>query len=288
MPGHAVETLARELMVAVATGRPIAVPPSARPEGLDLPTAYAVEASVARLRRAAGHETVGRKVGYASKAAWRLFKLDTLVWGHMYDDTVRAAAGNRAVHSLAGRLAPRLEPEIVFRLKAPLEPGVADAAAVLDAVEWMALGFEINDCPFPDWQITPVDFVAALGLHTALIVGDPQPIAAATADALAADLGRFTLALLRDGELVEQGKGRNALRSPALCLAELASAVVRGPEPEPLAPGELVSTGTLTAPQPVAAGQRWAARVEGLGLGELTVEFSDDRTTTTTSHEQRV
>ena len=43
--------------------------------------------------RAAGHRTVGRKVGYANKAVWRVLKLETLVWAHMYDDTVRLRGG---------------------------------------------------------------------------------------------------------------------------------------------------------------------------------------------------
>ena len=56
---------------------------------------------------------------------------------------------------------PKIEPEIVFKLKQPLAAGRLDAAAALDAVEWLALGFEIIDCVFPDWKFTPADFVAA-------------------------------------------------------------------------------------------------------------------------------
>ena len=47
------------------------------------------------------------------------------------------------------------------------------------------------------------------------------------------------------------------LRSPALCLAELASARERQGLP-PLGAGALVSTGTLTESQPIAAGERWS------------------------------
>ena len=44
----------------------------------------------------AGIATVGRKVGFANKAVWRVLKLETLVWAHMYDDTVRYADRNDA------------------------------------------------------------------------------------------------------------------------------------------------------------------------------------------------
>src|ERR1700692_4121629 len=112
-----------------------------------------------QFREAAGHKAVGRKVGYANKAMWRILKLETLVWAHMYDDTVRYAPGNAASLPLASRCAPKLEPEIGFQLVKPLESSGADAHSVLAAVEWLALGFEINDCVFPDWKFQPADFV---------------------------------------------------------------------------------------------------------------------------------
>ena len=166
------QTLARELSRAFAD-RQIIAPPSARGDGFDLATGYAVENELVRLRRAAGHKTAGIKVGYANKAMWRVLKLDTLVWAHMYDDTVQYAPGNEATLSVAHMISPKIEPEIVFKMKAPLGAGVTDPAATLEAVEWLALGFEIIDCPYADWKYQPADFVAAYGLHAALIVGEP-------------------------------------------------------------------------------------------------------------------
>src|SRR5262249_32014605 len=69
--------LARDLAAAYANRQTIA-PPSSRDQGFDLTTAYAVEGELVRLRRAAGHQPVGRKVGYANKAMWRVLKIDTL------------------------------------------------------------------------------------------------------------------------------------------------------------------------------------------------------------------
>jgi 2-keto-4-pentenoate hydratase len=40
---------------------------------------------------------------------------------------------------------------------------------------------------------------------------------------------------------------------------------------EPLAPGALVSTGTLTESQPLAAGESWRVDVDGLALAPLTL-----------------
>src|SRR5438552_13648114 len=140
-----VNALARELMHAHVNGQIIAIPPSSRDPEFDLTAAYAVEAELVRLRRASGRATVGRKVGFANKALWRVLKLDTLVWAHMYDDTVRYAEDGAASLSLGHMFSPKIEPEIVFKLKKPLGTEGRDPAAGLDAVEWLALGFEIVD-----------------------------------------------------------------------------------------------------------------------------------------------
>lgn len=262
--------LARELLNAYANRQLLSIPPSARDAGFDLTAGYAVEAELARLRRASGRATVGRKVGFANKAVWRALKLDTLVWAHMYDDTVRYATDGAASLPIERMCSAKIEPEIVFKLKAPPVAG-GDPAAVLEAVEWLALGFEIIDCVFADWTFQPADFVAAFGFHAALIVGTPLPVQPDTIPALVDQLAVFQVRLLKDGEIVAEGSGKNALRSPGLCLAELASAILRRPTTEPLAAGELISSGTLTESQPIAAGQTWTAVVDGLELPTLAV-----------------
>src|SRR3954469_17967184 len=266
------QALAQELADAYAHQRPIAVPPSARGDGFDLASAYAVESELARRRAAAGHQAVGRKVGYANKAMWRALKLETLVWARMYDDTVHYASGGAATLSVARMYSPKIEPEIVFRLKRPLTDGDTDPAAVLAAVEWIALGFEIIDCVYPEWKFQPADFVAAYGLHAALVVGERRQIDTHDIPTLVDELPRFKVRLSRNGELVEEGSGKNSLRSPALCVAELAAAIARQPGASALEPGELISSGTLTTSQPVVAGETWVAEVEGIELPPLTLK----------------
>jgi 2-oxo-3-hexenedioate decarboxylase len=263
------DALASELLDAYAHHRLVA-PPSAREGGLDLATAYAVEAEIARQRAADGHRPIGLKVGFANKAAWRILKLETLVWAHMYDDTVHHASHDAAELSTSHLVSPKIEPEIVLRVSRP-PAATTDAAAVLEAIEWIALGFEVIDCVFPGWQFQPVDFVASKGLHAALIVGTPLPITDENRASVASALATFTVRLEKDGALAAEGSGRSALRSPALCLGELASALARTPGAPPLSAGDLVSSGTLTESQPLGAGESWTARVDGLILPPLTL-----------------
>jgi 2-keto-4-pentenoate hydratase len=269
----AVEALVGEIAAAFSSRQPIAVAPSARDGGLDLATAYAVQAELTGRHVAAGHRVVGLKVGYANKAVWRALKLDTLAWAPMYDDTVRLTDAGLASLSIGRMIAPKIEPEIVVRLARPLPAGLSDPVEVLRHVEWIALGYEIIDCPYADWKFQPADFVAAYGLHAAEIVGEPYRPAEDTLAALAEQLASFRVTLAKGDTVVAEGGGKNVLRSPALCLAELASARERAGLP-PLAAGDLVSTGTLTDNQPAAAGERWTARADGLPVRSVTVTLT--------------
>lgn len=252
-----IKDLANEILTSWKTGKPIPALPSAD-GAFDLNAAYAVEAELQRLRSEAGHSAAGRKVGYANKAMWRALKLETLVWASMYDDTIHT--GNEL--PVGSFIAPRIEPEIVFKLSRPVPADGLDAQGALGCVEWMAIGFEIIDCPYPGWQFKPADFVAAFGLHRALVVGEPRPIDAASIPTIADQLPVFRPKLMKNGQTVEEGSGRNSLRSPALCLAELARVT-------PLRAGEIISTGTLTGAQPIAAGDAWQVEIEGLDLSGL-------------------
>jgi 2-oxo-3-hexenedioate decarboxylase len=240
-----------------------------RAGGLPMATAQAVEAELVRRRRAKGHRTVGLKVGFANKAMWRILKLDTVIWAHMYDDTVHLTGGAVRQHSLAGRRWPKIEVEVAFKLAKPIGPNTTDAAAVLDSVEWIALGFEINDCIYPDWKYQPADLVAAYGLHTALILGAPRPVQTGDVEALA----EFTVMLSKNGAAVETGAGKNSLKNPALCLGELAAGLSRQSLTPPLAAGDIVITGSLTPAPLIEAGETWTAEADRLGLPPLVAQF---------------
>jgi 2-keto-4-pentenoate hydratase len=267
------ESLTRELLSACETGQMVAVPPSARP-GFDLDTAYEVEAALRRFREAKGHRAVGCKVGYANKAMWRVLKLETLVWAHMYDDTVHYSRGSSAALSLEHLRSLKIEPEIVFGLKKPPMGAGPDAAAALESTEWLAMGFEIIDCPFPEWKFQPSDFVASFGLHAALVVGERIQVQPDMIATLVDELSRFKVRMFKNGDFVEEGSGRNSLKSPALCLAELSAAISRRLPHQPLSAGEIVSSGTLTAGHLTSKGDLWTVEVEGLSSPSLTLRLT--------------
>jgi len=263
------KALARELAAAHANKQPLAAP-TTRDAEFNLAAGYATEAELVRMRKDAGRCTVGVKVGFANRAMWRALKLDTLVWAHMYDDTVRHAENDHATVSISKMYAPKIEPEIVFKLRSEVPPD-ADAASVLGAVEWIALGFEVIDCVYPDWKITPPDFVASYGLHAGLIVGTPMRFTAAQIPLLVEQLATFTVSLQKNAAVVAQGAGKNSLKSPALCVAELSSATAKAGAA--LAAGMVISSGTLTDAQLIAVDETYTAVVEGIDLPALSVRI---------------
>lgn len=264
------KVLAKELAAAYANKHPIAAP-TTREADFNLAAGYATEAELVRMRKEAGRCTVGLKVGFANRAMWRALNLDTLVWAHMYDDTVRYAENDHATVSIGRMYAPKIEPEIVFKLRDELPPD-ADAAGVLGAVEWIALGFEIIDCVYPGWKITPADFVAAFGLHAGLVVGTPVRFSADQIPSLVDQLATFTVSLQKNSAVVAKGAGKNSLKNPALCLAELSSATAKAGAS--LKAGAVISSGTLTEAQLIAVDETCTAVVEGIELPPLTVRIT--------------
>jgi 2-keto-4-pentenoate hydratase len=273
MDRNQVESLARELLAAYESGQMVSTLPSARP-GFDLDSAFEIERAIKQMRESSGARVAGRKVGYANKAMWRVFKLQTLVWGHMYKDTVHFSDGKPATLSLPHARSLKVEPEIVFGLKQAITTEGIDASAALEATDWLAIGFEIIDCPFPDWKFQPGDFVASLGLHAALVVGERMPVQSGSIEMLLEELPKTKVRVSRNRELVEEGLGKNSLGNPAQCLAELGAAILRRAPDEPLNAGELVSSGTLTAGHLADGGNTWTAEVTGLPLAPLSMRLN--------------
>jgi len=124
-----------------------------------------------KFREADGHKAVGSKVGYANKLCGARLKLETLVWAHMYDDTcISATTMQRPCLSQSPITEDRTRN--YFRFERTARKPSLDAAAALASTDWLAIGFEIIDCPFPEWKFQPGDFVASFGLHAALMVGE--------------------------------------------------------------------------------------------------------------------
>jgi 2-keto-4-pentenoate hydratase len=265
--------IARELLAAHDQGTTIAPPGAANAE-FDWADAYAVAAEIFAMRRARGERPVGRKIGFTNRNIWAEYGATSPIWAHVYDTTLSFASDNRARLSLANSASPRIEPEIAFKLAAPIPFGLRDPAQILRSIEWFAPSFEIVDCHFDDWKFKSADSAVDQSFHWRLVIGTPHPVAGLDTAKLAAQIRDCRLALSCNGEIRDNGVGSNALDHPALALAFLVDILARQPQFPPLAAGEIITTGTLTAALPIHAGETWTSTISGLPVEPLTLEFS--------------
>jgi 2-keto-4-pentenoate hydratase len=257
------------ILDAFASQRLIA-PLSEGDPSLDEDGAYAIALEIHARRVERGETPVGRKIGFTNRTIWAEYGVWAPIWGHVYDSTVQSAPAGEARLAVGHLLQPRIEPEIQLH-SARTPPLTRDEGAILDCIDWIAQGFEIVQSPFPDWQFRAVDTIAAFALHGVLVVG--PPVAVAEIGDCVAKLRSFTVVLSRNGVQQATGGGANVLDSPLLTFAYLAEVLAQQPRFAPVQAGEIVSTGTLTVPLPVAPGETWSTTLDGISLPSLSVSL---------------
>jgi 2-oxo-3-hexenedioate decarboxylase len=253
-------------------GHPRTIPPfSALYPGLTAEQGYAAARALHAQRMAQGWKPVGRKIGFTNRSIWPRYGVYEPIWGFVYDRTLIFADENKATVDLAGLIQPRIEPEIAFKLKSA-PPVTRDPVALLACIEWVAHSVEIVHCYHPDWKLQLPDSTAANGLHGRLVVG--TPVAVEKISGLAAALPFLKIALLKNGVKIDEGLASIVLGSPLLALAHVIEILSKQPESPPLAPGEIVTTGTVTDAHPVAPRERWRTDLHGFALRNLEIAFT--------------
>ena len=264
------DALAHEIKAAQDLGHQIE-PFTARVPGFDLAAAYAVAERVHRARLAEGARPVGRKIGFTNPDMWARYGVGEPIWAWVYDTTVTRLAVLNAECSLANFCEPKIEPEIVFGFGRT--PTGAGPTEIVDAIDWVAHGFEIVQSHFPGWKFRAPDTVADWSLHGSLMIGPGLSLSELGEDPVSV-LETFTLSLSRDGRRVETGSGSNVLGNPFAAIGHLVAVLERQVGATPLVAGEIVTTGTITTAQAVQAGETWRSSIEGAALPGLAVEFT--------------
>jgi 2-oxo-3-hexenedioate decarboxylase len=243
---------------------------SSRPGGLTLAQAYRVTALLRAAFEARGEEITGRKIGFTNREMWKVYGVQSPIWGYITNRTTRELAATPAL-PIKDFVEPRIEPEIIFGLKAAPLPGMSEAA-LLDCIEWVAFGYEVVQSIFPGWKFAAPDAVAAHCVHGALLIGARHAIAPRKTE-WQRELAGFTVELYCDGKLSQRGSGALVLDSPLLALRSLVEMLANDTHNPPLRAGEIISTGTLTLAMPVSAGESWTAKVSGIPLEGIALRF---------------
>ena len=243
---------------------------SSRPGGLTLAQAYRVTPLLRAAFEARGEKITGRKIGFTNREMWKVYGVQSPIWGYATNRTTHELASTK-VMPIKDFTEPRIEPEIMFGLKAAPLPDMNEAA-LLDCIEWVTLGYEIVQSIFPGWKFAASDTVAANGVHGALVIGSRHAIARRKTE-WQRELATFGVELCCNGKLSQRGGGALALDSPLLALRHLIELLANDSHDPPLRAGEVISTGTLTLAMPVSAGETWTTRVTGIPLKEITLCF---------------
>jgi 2-oxo-3-hexenedioate decarboxylase len=219
----------------------------------DLATAYAVQ----RQLRADAGPLAGWKLGVTSRAKQIQVGVDEPVRGFL---AARDALDLGEPLYVAEHIQPRAEPEIVFVMGADLAGPAVTGSAVLAATAGVAVGLEILDSRYRDYQFTMPDVVADNTSAGRYVVG-------ATVPATGLDLRLTGVLLELNGEVVATAAGAAALGHPAAAVAWLVRALAE--ENQGLRAGDIVLSGGLTAAVPVRAGDVVTATADRLGSVEL-------------------
>ena len=265
-------------------GAQLAVPAD-RERLQDMNAARDFQAAVNELRLARGERPLGFKIGFTNRSLWPLYNVFNPIWAPVWDRTVYQSDAGPSVQivdidmnaigkPLSSFLLPRLEPEIVLGLRhAPASSSLDDVA---DSVEWVAHGFEIVQCVYPDWSFTAAESFAAQSLHGALLVGPRRKVL--NHGQLAAFLAAVRLNMTCNGGVIADGDGTAVLDGPIQAFAHLVEMLAGQPplaEPLRLQPGSIITTGTLTDAQPLLPRQHWQTGISSAASQEIAASTLD-------------
>lgn len=250
--GDDIQGLAGVMREALAAGRAVE-PASSDGLELDLRTAYQVQHAVI----AARSQTAGRRCGY--KVAMRTVPLHGEV---LAGDVVREGGQISVAHMVT----PKIEPELAFVLGERLAGDELLVSDVLRATAFVMPAFEVVDSRLMGGTDNPSpDLITDNAMFAAMVLGGP-PV---RVDAL--DIRGIEVSLEVGGETAATGATNRGSANPAHALIELAAHLHRFGRA--LEPGDVVLSGSCTAPVAVGAGDEVTARFAG--LGSVTVGFVD-------------
>jgi len=241
---------------AARTGTPIAQLTDAHPD-LDATAGYAVQRLSIQRRLNRGERRIGIKMGLTSRAKMRQVGVEEVIWGRL-TDAMRIGEG--AELSLAGRVHPRVEPEIAFLLKKPLAGRVSPAEA-LAAVEAVAPAMEVIDSRYHNFKFNLADVVADNASSSGVVLGALRPAGT--------DIANLGMVMRIDGQPVQIGSSVAILGHPLRALVAAARLVAEAGET--LSPGDIVLAGAATEAVPLRAGQHVRTEVQALGSVAFTV-----------------
>jgi 2-oxo-hept-3-ene-1,7-dioate hydratase len=216
---------------------------------MSIDDAYAVQNAWVKMKRAAGRQLIGHKIGLTSRAMQRSSNITEPDYGALLDDMVFHEGSTIPTDRF---IVPRIEVELAFILGKPLSGPNCTIFDVLNATEYVTPALELIDARIqqidPETKITRkvFDTISDNAANAGIILGG-RPCKPHEADL------RWIAALLyRNGVIEESGVAAAVLNHPAYGVAWLANKL--HPHGVTLEPGQVILGGSFTAPVPARKG----------------------------------
>jgi len=221
---------------------------------------YAIQGVWRDRMMAAGRTLVGRKIGLTSKAMQQATGISEPDYGVMFDDTVYPTGSTIDTAQFSN---VRIEVELAFVLKTPLQGPDCTLEDALDAIDYAVPALEILNSHIELEGRTIVDTISDNAAYGAMVLGDvhrrPDEI----------DLRWVPGVLSRNGEIEETGVAAGVLGHPATGVAWLANKFAQ--HGARLEAGEIILAGSFTRPMWVQRGDE--IRADFGPMGVITCRF---------------
>ncbi len=237
---------------------------------------YRVARAWVRMQMEAGRKVIGHKIGLTSRAMQMASQIDEPDYGTLLDSMRYTCSPGAVLDIPADRfIAPRVEVELAFILKAPLRgPGLPGGHAltvedVLAATDYVTPAIEIIDARIEQFDRHTkamrkvYDTISDNAANGGVVLGG------ARADPKGLDLPWCGAVLRQNGVVEETGLAAGVQGHPAIGVAWLANKLA--PWGEALEPGQIVLAGSFT--RPVAARRGDVFEADYGALGQLRFRF---------------
>lgn len=264
-----IDQLAAELQQSEAT-RTAVEHFSRRHPGMTIEDGYRISRAWVARQLAQGRQVIGHKIGLTSRAMQIASQIDEPDYGTLLDSMLYTCTEGQVLDIPFGNfIAPRVEVELAFVLKAPLAgPGLPGGKEVtlddvLAATEYVTPAIEIIDARIEQFDRHTkamrkvYDTISDNAANAGIVVGARRAAPASL------DLPWCGAVLRQNGAVEETGLAAGVQGHPAIGVAWLANKLA--PWGESLQPGQLVLAGSFTRPVAARPGDLFEADYGPLG-----------------------
>lgn len=209
---------------------------SAQHPAATMDDAYAVQRAFVDRRLAGGRKIIGWKIGLTSRAMQQQLNITTPDSGVLLDDMAFDSGATIPANRF---IAPRIEAEIAFVMKAPLT-GDVTCDQVLAATDYVAPALEILDTRIVRTEgsktRTIIDTISDNAANAGIVMGDHR-------HAPTTDLRWVGAIVKRDGVVEETGLGAGVLDDPVTGIIWLARRMTQ--YGQRIEPGQIILSGSF-------------------------------------------